>query len=124
MVKKTLTITALTGAFMLGGGFASAADQQDPAMEQAQAPGQASSQSEDRIFGRQLMTAQERTDYRNRMRAAKTAEERDKIRAEHHELMKARAKERGVTLPDEPPPRGGGMGPSGGMKPGGGGMGY
>jgi len=52
------------------------------------------------------------------MRAAKTAEEREKIRAEHHERMKVRAKERGVKLPDEPPARGGMMGPGGGMGPG------
>lgn len=38
--------------------------------------------------------------------------------------MKERAKERGVTLSDDPPARGGGMGPDGGMGPGGGGMGH
>jgi hypothetical protein len=65
------------------------------------------------------MTPQERSEYRGRMRAAKTQEEREHIRKEHHEQMKARAKEKGVTLPDEPPARG--MG--GGMGPGGGGMG-
>jgi hypothetical protein len=47
------------------------------------------------------------------MRAARTAEERERIRAEHHERMKVHAKERGVTLPDAPPPHG--MGPGGGM---------
>ena len=55
------------------------------------------------IFGSKLMTAQERNEYRNRMRAAKTVQEREQIRAEHHERMKVRAKERGVTLPDAPP---------------------
>jgi hypothetical protein len=63
------------------------------------------------IYGSQLMTAQERNEYRNRMRAAKTQQEREQIRNEHHERMKARAKERGVTLPDTPPPYGKGMGP-------------
>jgi hypothetical protein len=76
------------------------------------------------IYGSQLMSPQERNEYRQRMWAAKTYEERERIRAEHHERMKARAKERGVTLPDAPPARGGGMGPGGGgMGPGGGGMG-
>ena len=55
------------------------------------------------IYGSKLMTAQERNEYRNRMRAAKTAQEREQVRAEHHERMKVRAKERGVTLPDAPP---------------------
>jgi len=76
------------------------------------------------IFGHSLMTSQERTEYRNRMRAAKTAEERERIRAEHHEQMKVRAKERGVTLPDAPPAgRGPGTGPGSGPGngPGGGG---
>jgi hypothetical protein len=69
------------------------------------------------IYGSQLMTQQERNEYRARMRAAKTVQEREQIRNEHHERMKERAKERGVTLPDTPPPRGmgGGMGPGGGM---------
>lgn len=73
------------------------------------------------IYGSQMMTVQERNEYRNKMRAAKTAQERERIRAEHHEQMKVRAKERGMTLPDEPPAgRGPGMGPGGGgMGPGG-----
>jgi len=70
------------------------------------------------------MTQQEQTEYRAKMRATKTADEREQIRKEHHLQMQERAKDRGVTLPDEPPGRGGGMGPSrGGMGPGGGGMG-
>lgn len=75
--------------------------------------------TQDQIYGSQLMTQQERNEYRNQMRAAKTAQEREQLRKEHHERMKVRAKEKGVTLPDEPPARG--MG--GGMGPGGGGMG-
>ena len=71
------------------------------------------------IYGSQLMTQQERNEYRAQMHNAKTAQEREQIRKEHHERMKVRAKEKGVTMPDEPPARG--MG--GGMGPGGGGMG-
>lgn len=76
------------------------------------------------IYGRQLMTQQERIEYRDRLRAAKTAEERAEIRQQHHEAMQVRARERGVTLPETPPERtvGKGMqlGPGGGMGPGGG----
>lgn len=74
------------------------------------------------VYGSQLMTEQERNEHRQRMRNAKNAEEREQIRKEHHERMKARARERGIELPDEPPARGGkGMGPGGkGMGPGGG----
>lgn len=77
-------------------------------------------QEDEPVYGHQLMSREERMAYRQRMRAATSAEERERIRAEHHEQMKKRAKERGVTLPDEPPMRPGGMGPGPGM---GGGMG-
>lgn len=79
--------------------------------------------AEEAIYGSQLMTAQERLEYQNKMRAAKTAEEREKVRAEHHDAIQARAKAQGKSLPAEPPPRGTGMGPGSGMGPGGGGMG-
>jgi hypothetical protein len=77
------------------------------------------------IYGYQLMTPQERVEFRAKMRAAQTAEERERIRAEHHARMQERAKERGIALPDQPPARGGagmggGMGPGSGMGPGGG----
>lgn len=63
------------------------------------------------IYGSQMMTPEERDAYRQRMRDANTFEEREKIRAEHHAAMQARARERGMTLPDVPPDRGPGMGP-------------
>lgn len=80
------------------------------------------------IYGSQLMTQQERIEYRNQMRALKTQQEREAFRLEHHKKMQERARERGVTLPDEPPAQGAGMGPGPGagrgMGPGmGGGMG-
>lgn len=74
------------------------------------------------IYGSQLMTNQERIEHRNKLRAAKTVEEREQIRLQHHEQMQLRAHERGVVLPDAPPAQGGGMGrqmgPGGGMGPG------
>ncbi|WP_291009259.1 hypothetical protein [Hydrogenophaga sp.] len=50
------------------------------------------------IYGYELMTDQERNAQRERMRAAKTLQERDRIRAEHRAQMDARAKERGVAI--------------------------
>lgn len=75
------------------------------------------------VFGSQLMTEQERLEHRNAMRSARTDEERATVRANHHEQMVLRAKERGVTLPAAPPeqPPRRGMGP--GMNGGGQGMG-
>ena len=65
------------------------------------------------VFGAQIMTEQERVEHRERMRAAGTPEEREQVRLEHHKQMVERARERGVTLPEEPPMRGG-MGPGAG----------
>ncbi len=106
MKRKTLVLTALLGTLLLSAEFALTVDQK-------------------KIYGNQLSTEKERAKYCAQMRAAKTAEEREQIRMEHHELMKKRADELNLTLPDEPPARrsgmgaGGGMGPGGGMKPGG-----
>lgn len=82
------------------------------------------------MYGSQLMTPQERAEHREKMRNAKTEEERNQIRAENHARMQERAKEQGVTLPDSPPAggagmgyrqgMGGGMGPGNGMRQGGG----
>lgn len=94
------------------------------AQEQTRTEQQTQTRTQEQVYGSQLMTQQERNEYSARMRAAKTEQERERIRAEHHKQMQVRAKERGVTLPDEPPARGGGMGPGGGgMGPGSGGMG-
>ena len=76
------------------------------------------------IYGHQLMTPEERNAHRTKMRTAKTYEEREQIRKEHHTQMQIRAKEQGLTLPDEPPAgRGPGLGPGGGGGPGPGGGG-
>lgn len=68
--------------------------------------------------GSQLMTPAERQEHRAKMRSAATNEQRDKVRAEQHKKMKARAEEQGKTIPENPPAggmggrmnRGGGMG--------------
>lgn len=98
MLRRTMGLSALLGALLLASGGAVAADA-------AQEP----------IFGSQLMTEQERTVHRARMWAAENDEARNAIRAEHHEQMRARAQERGVSLPEVPPARGAGMGQGRGM---------
>jgi hypothetical protein len=115
MKRRILMLFALVIVLSLSTGSALAGDQ-DRAQERVQ--------KQEQIYGSQLMTQQERSEYRAKMRTAKTAEEREQIRKEHHERMKERAAERGVTLTDEPRARGRGMGPCGGqMGPGGAGMG-
>jgi hypothetical protein len=63
------------------------------------------------MYGEQLFSQQERDDYRKRMQEAKTPEERAKIRDEARALADARAKEKGITLPEPRGPRGPGPGP-------------
>ncbi len=101
MKRSTMVLPGL--AFALAGMVALAQGQVPP-------PGQGQQQEQARdqdVYGWQLMTPEERTEHRAKMRAAKTDAEREKIRKEHHDKMKARAKERGATLPEEPRPRDG-----------------
>ena len=100
MLKHKLIISALASILVLSTNTTFAEDQKQ-------------------VYGSQLMTQQERIEFRTRMRNAKTAEEREQIRNEHHKKMQKKAKEQGLTLPDNPPARGKGMGPRGGMGSGG-----
>ena len=126
MSKQRMIVWAIGALALMAGAPLQAAD-----TGAATPPAQQKQTARDRIYGSQLMTPQERDDYRAKMRAAKTQQERDQIRAEHHKEMQARAKETGITLPDEPIPRGGrrmgrgigagqGMGPCAGQGPCGG----
>ena len=65
------------------------------------------------VCGRELMTPEEAAEHRAKMWGAKTPEERDAYRAQHHAEMMARAKERGAALNPAGCPRGGMMGPGG-----------
>ncbi len=60
-------------------------------------------QAQVQVYGSQLMTAAERTEYQAKMRTLKTDKERDSFRLDHHTKMTARAAERGITLPSTPP---------------------
>jgi hypothetical protein len=127
---KRIALTAAAAAIALTSTLGFAQDKQ-----QTQQQAKQTAQSRDQIYGSQLMTQQERNEYSARMRSAKTQQERDQIRAEHHASMQARAKERGVTLPAAPPTKrsaqgtgpgygsGVGAGPGGGAGAGGGGGG-
>jgi hypothetical protein len=88
------------------------------AADTLQAKERVQTQKQEQIYGSQLMTSQERTEYHARIRSAKTVEAREKIRNEHHEQMQKRAQERGVTLPEQPPVRGSGMRSGSGIGPG------
>lgn len=56
--------------------------------------------------GNQLMTPEERTALHEKMRAAKTPEERQQIAAANHAEMQKRAQEKGIALPENRGPQG------------------
>jgi hypothetical protein len=68
--------------------------------------------------GRNLMTPEEREQFRKEMRSKTTDEERAQLRKENHEKMRERARERGIELPAEPRQRGGGGGRGQGQRQG------
>ena len=72
-------------------------------------------QTQVQIYGSQLMTPAERTEYQSKMRALKTDKERDAFRLDHHDKMKVRAADKGVTLPNSPPAVGAGPKANSGM---------
>lgn len=118
MRRKTAILIATLSVAIASAAFAG--EPSAPAVQTAQAgPGAGAG---GQIYGSQLMTQQERLQYREQMRNAKTAQEREQLRLQHHRQMQERARQRGVTLPDEPPPAGMGRGMGGGGM-GGGGMG-
>jgi len=119
MMKQALVVLVIVASLSLSAGIVLSAG-----WEEARETVQVQTQEQEQIYGNRLMTERERAEYRARMRAVKTTEEREQIRKEHHELMKERAAGQGVTLPDEPPAVRGGMGAgAGGMGPAGGGTG-
>jgi hypothetical protein len=118
--RVPFSLTLLSAGILLIGADVNWVAAQERSPQQNQIQTQEQIQEQEQIYGSQLMTPEERTEFRTRMRAATTNEEREQIRREHHEQMQVRAKQQGVTLPDEPPVHGGrGMGPGGGgMGPG------
>jgi hypothetical protein len=109
-------VLAVAFALLLSANFVFAADQattQGRAQTTKQELAQAQGSDQEQIYGNQLMTQQEKDDYRAKMGAAKSGEEQEQIRKQHHEQMQERAKAQGMSLPDMPQSRGAGMGPSG-----------
>ena len=62
--------------------------------------------------GQQLMTPDERTAMRDKMRNAQSPEERQQIAEANHIEMQKRATEKGITLPEHRNHQGRGMGPN------------
>lgn len=99
MFKQSIIVAAALGVSSLLAGVAMAAE---PVKDQTQAR----QTLREPVYGSQLMTAEERRDYRQKMQSMKTQEEREAFRADHHKLMQDRATEKGMALPDMPTAKG------------------
>lgn len=53
------------------------------------------------IYGYEIMTPAERAEFRAKMQSAKSSQERERLRVDHQAAMQSRAKQRGITLPDD-----------------------
>ncbi len=96
MKRKTFVLFSLIGIWLLPVGIAAAVDL-------LPVQGLTVAREQDRIYGSQFMTHEERVEYHAKKRAAKTKEERELFRKEYYQPMLDRAKARGITSPDEPP---------------------
>jgi hypothetical protein len=75
------------------------ADQKDQMQGQDRAKTKDQVQLKDRdIYGYQLMTEQERNEYREQLKKAETSQDRQQITAEHGEKLQARAESQGVNI--------------------------
>ena len=80
-MKRTLIYTAVVAALLpVMVSVANAADQ-DQTRDQDRL--QTQDKTQDQIYGSQLMTQKERSEYQTQMRAAKTEQEREQIRKEN-----------------------------------------
>lgn len=119
-MKHKLTYGLILSSLLIGQtGLALAGDQesvqiQDRNQVQTQEQVRERDPSQEKpVYGWQLMTEQERLEYRHRMRSMKTLEEREQFRFEHHQMMQERAQERGLALAAPRGPGSRGMGPGG-----------
>lgn len=103
MKRSHLTMMLLLGAVLATPSFA----QPGPGMGGGQGMGPGGGQgmgmrfgfNKDNTPGWSLMTPAERAAHRDKMLASKTYDECQAVQTEHHQAMKARAKEKGVSLP-------------------------
>ena len=61
--------------------------------------------ADEQVYGWQLMSEQERNEYRTKIQNMNTKKEQERYRLEHHRKMEQRAKQQGVTLPSAPKDR-------------------
>ena len=97
LIRKLVT----TSAVALAGSLLAVSALAQQTQPRAQAEVQQQARAQERIYGEDLMTPQERNTYRERMNTLETDQERAAYRKAHAQQMQSRAAERGVTLPEQ-----------------------
>lgn len=92
-MSRSITVMALVCAAVASSGATA---------EENPATGQGQMRQQGQVRGRDLMSPDELAQHREKMRSMKTEEERRAYQAEQHRKMQERAKEKGLTLPDQP----------------------
>jgi hypothetical protein len=113
IVKRSYKVAAAVAA-ALGIGVAAAAFAHPGAMGGGMGPGMMHGSFAGPMAAQQLMTPEERTALQEKMRNAKTPEERQKLAEANRTEMQKRAKDKGITLPEPHGPHAGfgpGFGP-------------
>jgi hypothetical protein len=100
MMKKNSVISMASSVLVFSLAIASSSSfaEEKGVCAQAKNPVKCEALSRKMIYGGHLMTKKERAEHREKMMSLKTIEERDAFRAQHHQLMLDRARERGVKL--------------------------
>ncbi len=112
-MRRRVVCLLVTGILVLGLPIMGSAQEQKRMQSQERERQEIQEQDQERVYGWQLMSKEERQRYRERLRHAGPPEERARIRQEHHERMKERAREQGITLPEKPGAYRKGLGPGG-----------
>ena len=111
MKLRHIALLAVLGASLASPVFAQPAGGQGmgPGMGQGQGAGMGPgpgggkgmqfNANKDNTWGYQLMSPEERTAHRDKVRATKTYDECKALQEDHHKAMEVRAKEQGKTLP-------------------------
>lgn len=99
MMKTSLSTALLLGSLLASTGIPTIAADQDRDRDHQIDQDRQRLQQQDRIDGWNLMTEQERQQYRERMQHLETQQERERFRDQQHELMMQRMREQPRDMP-------------------------
>jgi len=100
-MNKPSTIGVVITCMLLLSGFFTVAVSHAAGQKQSSKEVQVEVQKQEQIYGSNIMSEQERVEYRARLNEAETAEEQKRVRMEHRKRMEQRAEKYGISLSGE-----------------------